>query len=66
LDRRINVTGEGDIGRGGKIGEHCSQEMLNSCRKIVSTKIAIENLKDTLTPMCHYGRNNIWLTDIIS
>jgi hypothetical protein len=28
-------------------------------------RFAIENLKETLTPMSHYGRNNIWLTDII-
>ena len=27
--------------------------------------LLIENLKETLTPMSHYGRNNIWLTDII-
>ena len=28
-------------------------------------RFAIENLKETLTPMSHYGRNIIWLTDII-
>jgi hypothetical protein len=26
---------------------------------------AIENLRETLTPVSHYGCNNIWLTDII-
>jgi hypothetical protein len=28
--------------------------------------LLLKILKKTLTPMYHYGRNNIWLTDIIS
>jgi hypothetical protein len=37
----------------------------NSCRKFISTKSSYWNLKETLIPMSHYGRNNIWLTGII-
>jgi hypothetical protein len=68
---------EGSIGpstgktscRGGKnrrAREHCSQKMLNICRKIVWITICYWKFEGNLNshvPL--YGRNNIWLTDII-
>jgi hypothetical protein len=53
-------------GRGGKNRRALSQEMLNTAAgNSFEWRFTIENLKETLEDMSHYGRNNIWLTDII-
>jgi hypothetical protein len=47
------------ISRGGKIGEHA--KCWTAAGNSFQWRFGIENLKETLTPMSHYGRNNIWV-----
>jgi hypothetical protein len=51
-------------GRGGKIEGSTRALLAGNVKQLQEIRLN-ENLKETLTPMSHYGRNDIWLTDII-